>query len=208
MLLSPFPQNRYSRPSTMTSSINKSIDSSRTSTTSGPGTENPFPSSSAPAPAHFDACCYDPTVRGSRVSNIPFYVAARVTNIVLALVLLALALVAEFTYDRGTWVNPILTPALTAWGYCCYDVFQVFRVGRRVHPHIRIMYDGVCLGTGLAVASGFLTAWAVQSAPEIGYTVSAPILVGMYGMMAVEYGLGVDGVRQVVQMRRGTWQNN
>ncbi|CAK7212322.1 hypothetical protein SCUCBS95973_001424 [Sporothrix curviconia] len=142
------------------------------------------------------------------VHAIPLYVAARVVNILLGLALFALALVVEFQYNRGTWVNPIMTPSITATVYSAYDVVLVLVRRRRNHPHMRILYDGVCLGTGLAVASGFLTAWAVQAAPDMGYGISAPILVGMYGMMAIQYGLGLNGVYQVVQMRREAWQSS
>lgn len=195
----------------MASSITKDgFDSSRPSTSTGNIEAALRPSQSAlpstpSCPTRHDACCYGPTVRADNGAS-SVYIAGRATNIILTFVLLALSLVAEFRYDKGTWMNPILTPAFTTWGYSCYDLWMVFRHGRRVHPHVRILYDGVCLGTGLAVASGFLTAWAVQSAPEIGYTVSAPILVFMYTMMAIEYGIGIGGVVQVVKMRRGTWR--
>ncbi|CAK7234778.1 hypothetical protein SBRCBS47491_009064 [Sporothrix bragantina] len=190
-------------------------ESTRTSTTTAPGAEGSFvPSASAnendtrplPSSAYIDPCCYPPHVPGSTDGNavhaVPFYVAARIVNILLGLVLFALALVVEFRYKRGTWVNPIMTPSISALAYSGYDVFLVLFRHRRGHPHMRILYDGVLLGTGLAVASGFLTAWAVQTAPEMGYRISVPILVGMYGMMVIQYGLGLNGVYQVVQMRR------
>ena len=151
-----------------------------------------------------DACHYSP--RGVN-GRFPYYLAVRWTNVVLALVLLALALVAEFVLHRPDWVNPILTPSLTAMGFSVGDLFSVYVYNRRAHPHFRIGYDGVCLGTGLAVASGFLTAWIVNDKPgEIGHAVPTLILMGMYMMATIQFSIGYGGVRQLLQMRRGVWR--
>ncbi|CAK7205225.1 hypothetical protein SEUCBS139899_007992 [Sporothrix eucalyptigena] len=191
------------------------VDSTRTSTTTGLGKDTPLAPSeagpsyatspAAPRPSYGDACTYHVSA-GYDTHRLTWYMLARIAVISLGVVLFPLALVADFKYKKRTWVNPIMTPSLTALGYSAYDLYLVLAHCRRGHPHIRIFYDGICLGSGLAVASGFLTAWTVQSAPEIGYGISVPILVGMYGMVAVQYSLGVNGVYQVVQMRSKTRQ--
>lgn len=151
-----------------------------------------------------DACHYSPHGANGR---FPYYLAVRWTNVVLALVLLALAMVAEFHLHRGTWVNPILTPSMTTMGWSLGDLFRVYRYNRRAHPHFRIGYDGVAQGTGLAVASGFLTAWIVNDkSSEIGHAVPTLILLGMYLMATIQFSIGYGGVRQLMLMRRGMWR--
>ncbi len=150
-----------------------------------------------------DACRYDATRPGEPpvFPGRPVYLAARGANIVLALLLFALSFVAERVIHRPSWMNPILTPSLTAACFSSYDLGRALPFfvctgsgrrapARRAHPHTRILYDGVAIGTGLGVAAGFLTAWGIadirRTAPDATGTsagTAAAILVGMYGMM-------------------------
>ncbi|ERT00491.1 uncharacterized protein SPSK_09865 [Sporothrix schenckii 1099-18] len=197
----------------MPSSITKEeFDSARTSTSSGPVRDNATAEAAIPAPdpapaqRRSDPCYYDAAAREiNGVPTVPYYIVARVINAIVPLVLLALSLVAEIHYDRGKWLNPMLTPGFTVWGVSLFDLYLIVLRGRRHHPHLRIMYDGIVLGAGTAVASGFLTAWAINESPQLTYGLSVPILIGMYTLMLMEFGIGIEGVVQLIKMRRGTW---
>ncbi|KAL1895722.1 hypothetical protein Sste5346_005194 [Sporothrix stenoceras] len=147
-----------------------------------------------------DACPYDPVVRGA----IPFYTFGRATNMILSLVVFWLGFVAVLRYDKDDWMNAIITPACAVFGFSCYDLYSVLRLSCRFPPHVRILYDGIFYGTGMAVASGFLTVWAVDAASDIGYSLSAPILVCLYTTTVIQYSICIEAVIEVIRMRRGT----
>ncbi len=88
------------------------------------------------------------------------YLATRALTIALALGEIALAVVAQVAVNRGRWMSPMLSPAITVLFHGGIDTLCVVRAGRRAHPLTRLLYDGA-LGVGFAIASGFLVSFTL-----------------------------------------------
>jgi len=144
------------------SSIRKeSLDySSSSSFREGPTAEEATPAARALSGcgrgnSYAAACAYPPTS-----PNRTVFLTVRAVAIVLAVVEVVLAIVAQRVIHRPNWMSPILSPAITVWWPSGLDIFFVIRQNRRSHPLSRWLYDGA-IGIGFAVAAGFLVAFTL-----------------------------------------------
>ena len=152
---------------------------------------------------YVDPYCYPSSVpRGSGwASTVPFYILAHILNVCLGVALVALILVGYSQRLVASWVRPLITPVVFAAIPSAFNAIHAHTYRRRSHPYVRIL-SGCLLGAALAVAAGLSTKWSVEGTPEMSYSFSGPIMALLYIMVAIELGMALDAVHQLVRMHR------
>ncbi|KAK0702659.1 hypothetical protein B0H67DRAFT_594872 [Lasiosphaeris hirsuta] len=95
---------------------------------------------------------------GSYPTSAPgrkLYLAARAAIILFAVVQLICVSVAAGKYGHQPWLNPTLSPAITAFVFSSLDIVGVLHWDVRAYHLTRVLYDGL-LACGFAIAAGFL----------------------------------------------------
>lgn len=153
--------------------------------------------------AYAAACSYPATAPHRAV-----FLTVRTLVVIFGIVEIALSIVAQQSIDRGDWMAPMLSPAITSAWASGLDVYFVACHNRRSHPLTRMLYDGA-IGIGYAIAAGFLVSFTLgdlirSTAGSTSTTaaVGAAILFCMFSSMVLQFGISVSGTMQWLQLRR------